>query len=401
MYLEITFALGLGVLMRALDAGRAALVVAIGAAVVAMAEAITFTFTRAGLITLATSLALVGFLRYREQGIDRGVRILAILALVIAGLFAASRSTQALWLRFTSDGQEAWYKAAIDAPATVTVPAGTSSLVPITVTNAGRARWDSAADPAIKLSYHWLQADADRVITYEGARTRFAAPVAPGETASMSARVDAPRRPGSYRIAWDLVQEGRLWFSTEPGGTLTISHATVSGALAPGLAALKTTPLPRPVERPGRIVLWRAAARMFATRPLLGVGPDNYRLLYGPFAGVANPDNRMHSNNMYVEMWTTGGLAGGLTFLWLMWRVAGCCAAAASPTAAEGTALGLGVAAAGVAILLHGLLDSFFSFTPTNILIAMTLGLAATAAAAREEPGPVRSPGFDRGAGTR
>jgi hypothetical protein len=385
MYLEIVFALGLGVLMHAVDDGRHALAVVIGASLLAMAEAISFTFTRAGLVTVATSLLLVAMLRYRDNGVDRGVRIVAVLAALIAGLFAASRSTQALWLRFTSGGQEAWYKAVVEAPPDVTIPAGTTAVVPITVTNAGRARWDSEADPPIRFSYHWLQADADRVITFDGARTRFRLPVPPVGTASLGAHVDAPRRPGRYRIAWDVVQEGRLWFSTEPGGTMTISRATVSGTAPPGLTPQKTTPLPQPVERPGRIALWRAAARMFATRPLLGVGPDNYRLLYGPFAQVANPDSRMHSNNMYIEMWVGCGVAGGLAFLWLVWRAAGRFAAVARDRAA-GPGLGLGVAAAGLAILLHGLLDSFLSFTPTSILIAMTIGLAV-ASAGRAETG--------------
>jgi hypothetical protein len=35
-----------------------------------------------------------------------------------------------------------------------------------------------------------------------------------------------------------------------------------------------------------------------------------------------------------------------------------------------------GVAAAGLAIALHGLVDSFISFTPTYVLISIVLGLA-------------------------
>jgi hypothetical protein len=38
----------------------------------------------------------------------------------------------------------------------------------------------------------------------------------------------------------------------------------------------------------------------------------------------------------------------------------------------------LGVAAAGAAVALHGLVDSFLSFTATYILIAITLGLAVS-----------------------
>jgi hypothetical protein len=40
--------------------------------------------------------------------------------------------------------------------------------------------------------------------------------------------------------------------------------------------------------------------------------------------------------------------------------------------------LGAGIAAAGAAIALHGFVDSFLSFTATYILIAITVGLAAS-----------------------
>src|SRR5262249_20383895 len=99
----------------------------------------------------------------------------------------------------------------------------------------------------------------------------FATVVAPGATAEVRTRVRAPRHPGEYQLAWDLVQEGRLWFSTEPGApTSTISRAVVRGPALGG--PLVTTDLPRRTYRPGRFVLWRAAVRMIAAHPLLGVG---------------------------------------------------------------------------------------------------------------------------------
>ncbi len=44
-----------------------------------------------------------------------------------------------------------------------------------------------------------------------------------------------------------------------------------------------------------------------------------------------------------------------------------------------------GLAAAGLAILLHGTVDTFLGFTPTYILIALTVGLAAACGAASRE----------------
>jgi len=130
------------------------------------------------------------------------------------------------------------------------------------------------------------------------------------------------------------------------------------------------------------MVLWRAAARMIADRPFFGVGPDNYRLLYGSYAGIVPSDPRVHSNNMYLEVLAGGGLAGGLAFAWLVWRAARGLRDARRRAVRPHEAMAVaGVAAACAAIALHGTLDSFLSFTPTYVLIAVTLALASTCGA--------------------
>jgi len=131
--------------------------------------------------------------------------------------------------------------------------------------------------------------------------------------------------------------------------------------------------------RPGRLALWRAAWRMFAAHPIAGVGPDNFRLAYGRYLGLANADERTHSNNMYVEMVAGGGLLVAVAFGWLAWRAAACAVALAAATAdgAPGLALALGLSAAIVAIAVHASVDSFLSFAPTYVLFALTLGCAS------------------------
>jgi len=383
MYLEVVFALGLGVLLSALDASRPAWVAAAFVALVVIGEGIALTFTRAGLITMAASLALVGAIRVWHRGVERGGTIVAALAIVIALLNVSSRSSDSVWLRFTTEGQESWYRATIEAPREVELPAGRTALVPITVTNTGRLAWASDVEPPILLSYHWLPADGDRFVTFEGARTPFAAAVPPDATASLDVRVRPPLRPGSYRLEWDLVQEGRLWFSTEPGAIRTMSRATVTGDGAKA-ASPATMPPPKLTVRPGRLELWRAAARMVAAHPLLGVGPDNFRLSYGSYAGIASADPRTHSNNMYLEMLAGGGLLVGAAFAWLLWRTIGCVAALVRRAAAGGVAAAAGLAAAAIAIALHATVDSFLSFAPTYVLFSLTLACAVACARGAE-----------------
>lgn len=369
MYLEIVFAFGLGLLLVELEAGRRATASAVFVALALIADAITLTFTRAGLITMAVSLAIVGVTRHRRKGPDAGVAAITALAVVIGALVLASRSTQSLWLRFTSEGQESWYRVAVDAPPEIAIPSGGTTSIPVTLTNTGRLVWDSTAEPPFYFSYHWMASDADRIVAFEGIRTPFEAPVAPGAKASVVARVRAPRPPGAYRLVWDVVQEGRLWFATEPGAVPAISRATITGEPSP--SAVDTVPPPRPTIRPGRLQLWRAAARMFLAHPVFGVGPDNFRLSYAGYAGLPAGDPRIHSNNMYLEVLTGGGLVGALAFAWLLWSIH----RVANPANLANPA-NTAIIAALVAIAVHGLVDSFLTFSPTYVLFSLTVGLA-------------------------
>jgi O-Antigen ligase len=371
MYLEVVFACGVGLLLHEIDGGADARkrAGAVFVALLLVADAIALTYTRAGLLSVVVSLLLAGFVR-RPLGFDSGARSLAALAAGIVIVVAASRSPQALLLRFTSESQESWYRATIDAPDSIVVDAGSETMIPVSVTNAGRLTWDSYADPPILLAYHWLATDSDRVVAYEGSRTAFPAPVGEGATVAIRAHVHAPRQAGSYRIAWDLVQEDRLWFTTEPGATASVSNAVVRGAAG----SIATTAPPIITVRPGRLVLWSAAARMFAEHPLFGVGPDNFRLAYGPYTDLPAADPRVHANNMYIDLAAGGGIVVFAVFAWFLRSTAGCVSSLLRRVTPQDAAIGAGIAAAIAVIAIHGLVDSFLTFTPTYVLFAIVLG---------------------------
>jgi hypothetical protein len=371
MYLEVAFALSLGLLLTTLDAARPGRLVMLCVAVVLVAEAITLTFTRAGVITMAASVILVAAVRHRLRGYDAGTALILTIGVIVSALFLSSRSAESMWLRLTSEGQESWYRAHISSPEDLVFSTGRTETVPVTLTNTGRLTWDSHAEAPLILSYHWLPIDANYFITFEGERTEFPEPVAPGATLTLFAKVRTPRQPGRYRLEWDIAQEGRLWFSTEPGATRLFWPVTVTGAALGGPDDRPMLP-PRPTVRPGRLVLWRAAIRMVAAHPLLGVGPDNFRLSYGDYAGIKAADPRLHSNNMYLEVLAGSGLLGGAAFLWFLWRTA--------VVLVRIAAFEAGIAAAGLAVAIHGVVDSFLSFAPTYLLFALTLGLAVASA---------------------
>ncbi len=374
MYLEVLFALGLGFLLLTLDRGRhkaAAIAIAV---LLVVGQAVALTFTRAGLLTLLASLTIVAALRLRERGLDRAVFILGAIALAIGLQFVASRSFEALRLRMSTEARDQWYRASFNAPPAIEIPVGGTIQVPLSVTNTGRLTWAPDGSPRIRLSYHWLHADDDRVVRWEGVRTDFASAVEPGQTAVMVARVDAPSQAGVYRLLWDIEEEHRLWFTTEPDAALFTSRATVTGHATSPVAPMALKPFPKSSARPGRLVLWRAAGRMLVDHPWTGVGPDNFRLLYGRYAGLANADTRVHSNNLYLEVLVSGGLVAGLALAWIGWRLAIVSWSTVAPLAVHPAAPG--VVAALAALAVHGLFDAFLAFTATYILTAITIGLA-------------------------
>jgi O-antigen ligase len=389
MYLEIAFALTLGLLLLSLDKRRAGLAVLIGLLLVAMAEAVTLTFTRSGLITIAASLLIAALVRIRRRGVERGAFAILALSVLVAVQFLTSRSLESLRLRMTTEGLEAWYHARIDAPQRLSVPAGGTTTVPVTLRNTGASSWDPAAANRFRLSYHWLLVDADRVVSWEGHRTDFPAAIRPGDSVTLQAKVEAPPQPGEYRLMWDVEQEHRLWFSTEPGAEHVYTVATVSGPRVGTVDRDNLPVLPARAVRPGRFALWSAAARMLAAHPVLGVGPDNFRLSYGSYARLPVADPRVHSNNMYLEVLTGGGIILGLAFLWLLWRAGrGVWTLVAGPAGADVASLTTGVVAAAAAIAIHGLSDSFLSFTGTYVAIAITLGLVVSGCRLTRSQGP-------------
>ena len=86
-------------------------------------------------------------------------------------------------------------------------------------------------------------------------------------------------------------------------------------------------------------------------------------------------DTRVHANNTYLEALVGMGVAGLALVLWLgiamfraIWQM--------WPSVPDvDVPLFAAAAAACAAIAVHGLVDSFFTFTPTYVIFALTAGL--------------------------
>jgi len=364
MFLEVAFALGL----VWIGASRLAVVALVltGAGVIA-------TFTRAGLITMTMSLVFYGAVLFAR---DRQWRVehtrMAIVALVLAALVLMSRSPQMLVARISTEGSQDWYGASYEVPRQLTLRPDSVNQIPVSLTNEGRLTWDSTTTPPFALSYHWLTPD-ENVVIFDGARTPFADAVAPGQRVAMLARLRAPNYPGTYSLIWDVVQEHRTWLSLEgvyPGRTTVSVEGPPVGAPLSSLGRM-----PSSVMRMPRSVLWSAAWQIAREHPWLGIGPDNFRHIYGRTLGLAAWDQRVHTNNSYIEVLVGMGVIGAAALLWLIVAVLRSAAqmfAAASPSTLPLVAV---ASAACLAIAAHALVDSFLTFTPTYTVFSLAAGI--------------------------
>ncbi|HVY40055.1 MAG TPA: O-antigen ligase family protein, partial [Polyangia bacterium] len=284
------------------------------------------TGSRAGLAGAALATVAMAAC-WRSDGFGRraGRIAAAVGALAAISTLAASGSLPAR-LHFWNESR--WYRARISPagaaadrlPAALAANGAGSEL--LVIQNAGTLGWRHLPPSRVVLSHHWLDAGTGRVVVRDGVTTPLPADVPPGGAVTVRAAVRAPAQPGRYVLAWDMVQEDVRWFG--PGGDEGWREPVVVGDGA-GAAAVAGGRLP--AERPTRVELWRAALAAFRTRPLLGVGPDNFRRVYAgylPAAGAGHEiDDRLHANSLYFETLADLGLLGAAAAAALILALAG------------------------------------------------------------------------------
>jgi hypothetical protein len=304
---------------------------------------------------------------------------LASLGTLLLAAVATTSVGGPLGLRLRSDHLPTWYRTTYRIhPASSEMEAGASAPFSVTIRNVGLVRWRATGAEPVSLSHFWQGPDERTDLILSGARVALPHDVDVGQEVTLHAVVRAPDRPGQYRLRWDLAQEHVTWFSA-----LGVPTGNVSVRVKPATAVAPPSPpsgdtVSAPELRPSRWRLWGAAWQMWQTRPLLGVGPDNFRRLQGAHLGIANPDTRIHANSLYIETLSTLGIVGAaaLTFLivtlvatiWQSWPELG----APQQLLAVGPIIGIG------AYLLHGLVDYFFIFTSTSLLFWLHVGLIAS-----------------------
>ena len=124
------------------------------------------------------------------------------------------------------------------------VVANAEIAVPLSIRNDGSTPWDPT-EP-INIAAHWYDSGGELLI-WDGIRTPLPRLVAPGDTVSLEARLRTPAKPGTYRLVWDLVYEGKYWLSQHdpspprptivrvgPSHAFTVVNSTVPKKLTAG-----------------------------------------------------------------------------------------------------------------------------------------------------------------------
>jgi hypothetical protein len=100
--------------------------------------------------------------------------------------------------------------------------AGVTTWARVVLENAGSAPWRSHGREGVQLAYHWLDPLGNPIV-WDGTRSAFPEVVRPGETVELESSLTAPRPPGRYRLAFDLVEEFRFWFQELGSSTLDVA----------------------------------------------------------------------------------------------------------------------------------------------------------------------------------
>ncbi|MFN2463709.1 MAG: O-antigen ligase family protein [Candidatus Dormibacteria bacterium] len=130
-----------------------------------------------------------------------------------------------------------------------------------------------------------------------------------------------------------------------------------------------------------RVDLWRAVFAMMKSgaHPLTGTGLSGFRAALAPYKDVsAYREDHIYGHNLFLDFWTETGLLGLIAFVWLVAdAVRRTWTALRAHTALH--AYHAAFAAAGVVILVHGMIDNPFFKNDLSWMTFALLGMHAAA----------------------
>lgn len=110
----------------------------------------------------------------------------------------------------------------------VSMVAGQTVMVNLRVKNSGTNVWEPGGAMPVCVGYRWINAFGDPQLDVEDRRTALPSNIAPNQEVAFGVWLAAPKTPGVYTLAWDLIASGVTWFADAGGAPLTIPVAVTA-----------------------------------------------------------------------------------------------------------------------------------------------------------------------------
>jgi hypothetical protein len=365
--LEVTLPLLLAVIVSAPRTWRPL----VATLLLAHLAALTLTFSRAGILASAASLVVLAAVAARRGAWRIAVPVGAAAFAAPLGLALAAGVLPQVERRLVAEVSQAGFQATYTAPALVAAGPEQVLDIPVRVTNAGSSSWSARDDSRVALGYHLLRADGTP-LDFDRPATLVPGDVAPKASLDMVVQVRAPATAGWYLVEWDALREGVAWFSWRGSPTAAMNllvEPTLPRSAPPALDAEVALP------RPARVQFWTAAWGMLRDQPLLGVGPDNFRMRFVDYAGIDESHIGTHAHSLYLESLADTGVLGFAALGWLLLRLVSVAGHGLGTPTDHDWVWRAALFASLVAWLVHGLLDDFERFLPAHLAYWLLVGL--------------------------
>ena len=101
------------------------------------------------------------------------------------------------------------------------IAAGESSTILVRVENISTVTWKETDVSGIRLGNHWLD-ESGKVVCWCDGVANLDRELTPQAAIDLHLRVTAPKKPGSYKLELDLVEEGVTWFKDKGSETAVV-----------------------------------------------------------------------------------------------------------------------------------------------------------------------------------
>jgi hypothetical protein len=217
------------------------------------------------------------------------------------------------------------------------------------------------------------------------ASPRWRVPLTLAAMAAMLAIVLTFSRAG---IVTALLALGLLGILAARRGQRTGLHTAAAIALVVPLALVWTGVVDQGLDRrllagldesstlqPPRTQFWSVATEMLRDRPLLGVGPDNFRWRFADYSGIDADNLGIHAHNQYLEALADTGVLGFVSLCWLLGALVLCSVSGLRQASHADWPWRAALLASLCAWLVHAVLDDFERFWPTSVAFWLIVGL--------------------------